>query len=94
MIQITSNPFLVTAPDTNDHELELSSHFPMQDGNTQVAFITVLSGTFKFAVNDSAANSPASFTSSSEKLLLTFDRNNAKLHCKAATAGETFLIHF
>lgn len=94
MIQITSNPFLVTAPDTNDHELELSTHFPMQDDSVQIAIIKIRSGTWRFAVNDNAGNSPATHTSSDDRLFLTFDINTARIHCKAATAGETFLISF
>lgn len=88
---VTANPQLITSVDTNvNHEIQFHPNFNSIIGKT--VFVEVVSGTFKFCVGTSAANSAATYTA--EKVApLSFDNGQFTLNYVCTSAGS-FRVSF
>lgn len=79
---------MITAVDTNNHEIDIQcgENGPGND----CLMIEVVTGTHKFAVNQDAGNSSASYTTAGTKVIITV--KNGRLNTKATTAGDQFRL--
>lgn len=87
MANVSVNPQMITAVDTNDDTLNFT--LPNGPGNNSPAFIEIVTGTFKFALDQSASLSSASWTTAGTKFPITI---TGKLHYQATNAGDQFRI--
>lgn len=94
---ITSIPALVTSVNGNNTELIINC-LPYTRFLYPVIHIVVISGTFKFAVGQSAADSEAEYVDGDEVVITLRIRSRnfseLNLHFMAAGVGETFKITF
>lgn len=91
IMNIATNPALVTATDSADTELVFTSGIKWASyPNGATAFIEIVSGSINFNVG-ADATSGATYTDG-QKLILTFFPNVRNIHFKAATAAQTFKI--
>lgn len=91
--QIAAVPQLITAAaDGNSHEIQFDPEFNQTLGVTQMAFITVISGTFKFNVGGPCTETNATYTA--EKVEpFPFVNGSRNIFYQATTAG-TFRVSF
>lgn len=87
---IEAIPQTITATaDGTDHELLFSAEFNQMLGATQIAFITVISGTFKFNVGGPTTETNASYTSSDLVEPIPFQNGGAlSLRYQSTSAGS------
>lgn len=90
-IDVTKNPMLITAADTNDNTLVFKAPIGKEDNGNLVAYIKVISGTFKFSVDSTADSASCPTWVDDEQLILTFNTQKP-IHFKAANSSETFKI--
>lgn len=88
--QIEALPQTITATaDGTDHELLFSPEFNSMFGATQVAFIAIVSGTFKFNVGGSTDETNASYTSTDTVQPISFQNGGAlSLRYRCTSAGS------
>ena len=86
-ITISAIPYVVTAGDTSNNELNIEKAFPAVG---LVAKLTVISGTFKFNNIGNASESNASYTDDESVLLTIIDGFN--LSYQANSGADTFRI--
>lgn len=88
---LSAIPQLISAgADGASHEIQFSTEFNNLLGNKQVAFITVVSGTFKFNVGGDCSETNATYTA--EKVEPLPFMNGTKNIFYQATTGGTFRI--
>lgn len=86
-------PQLITAgADGNSHEIQFSAEFNTLLGVTQMAFITVISGTFKFNVGGPCTETNAVYTA--ERVEPFPFVNGSQNIFYQATTGGTFRVSF
>lgn len=90
-MNITNNPFLVTAPDTAVIELNIMDELPKPRPIT-TAFIEVTVGSFKFAVGSSTDINNSPTFSAGAKVPISFVDGEDPLYAKATTANDKFII--
>jgi hypothetical protein len=88
MYTVTVNPQMLTSVDTSNHEINIDcgENGPGDDP----LMIEIVSGTHKFAVDQPASNSSASYTTAGTKVIITAKKG--KLNTSAATENESFRI--
>jgi hypothetical protein len=87
-MDIVNIPELVTAPDANNFEIIFNNRAGVTDPFT--VSIEIVSGTWKFNVGKTAADSSATYTAD-DKVLITLG-SGKNLNAKAANASETFKV--
>lgn len=91
---LSAVPQLITAgADGNSHEIQFATEFNNLCGSVQVAFITVVSGTFKFNVGGPCSESGATYTSSDKVEPIPFINGGQNIFYQA-TVGGTFRVSF
>lgn len=89
---LSAVPQLITAgADGVSHEIQFAPEFNTLLREDQVAYITVISGTFKFNVGGSCTETNASFTSAVPPIPFV---NGSQNIFYQATTGGTFTISF
>lgn len=91
--QIEAVPQLITATaDGISHEIQFSAEFNQSLREDQIAFITVVTGTFKFNSGGPCTETNASFT---EEIVppIPFINGSRNIHYQCTSAG-TFTISF
>lgn len=90
---LSALPQLISAgADGASHEIQFAPEFNAFMGSTQIAYITVVSGTFKFNVGGSCTETNATYTA--EKVEpLPFVNGSQNIFYQATTGG-TFKISF
>lgn len=95
-MDITTNPALVTSSDANDTTLVIKCNLPKNGTGERTAFITVVSGTFKFntgATADNAACPPYIDAEKVEPFVFQVSSSGVTdIHFKAAAGAQTFRI--
>lgn len=77
------------AADSIDHEIQWHTEFNLLLGaNTQVAFIKVVSGTFKFNVGGPTTETNASYTSSDTVQPIPFINGTLNIVYRCTSAGS------
>lgn len=90
--QIEAVPQLITAAADGDHEIQFSAEFNQSLREDQIAFITVVTGTFKFNSGGPCTETNATFTA--ERVPpIPFINGVRNIHYEATSAG-TFTISF
>lgn len=95
-MDVTKNPCLITAASASDTTLEFPETTYIGKGEPvtgdRIAFIKVVTGTFKFSVGSTADSAACpSYTSSDTIPPITFSPSK-QIHFKAANTDETFNI--
>lgn len=90
---LSAVPQMITAgADGSSHEIQFSPEFAQLLGTTQIAYITVISGTFKFNVGGACTETNATYTD--EKVEPLPFANGSQNIFYQATSGGTFRISF
>lgn len=91
--QLSAVPQLITAgADGQSHEIQFSPEFNTLLGETQIAFIKVVTGTFKFNVGGPCSETNATYTDEQVQPLPFI--NGVQNIFYQATTGGTFSISF
>lgn len=91
--QIEAIPQAITATaDGTDHELLFSAEFNSLFGSTQVAFINVVAGTFKFNVGGPTTETNASYTSTDLVQPIPFQNGGVLSFRYRCTSAGSFSI--
>lgn len=87
---IEAIPQLISAAaDSTDHEIQFHTEFnPILGAYTQIAFIKVVSGTFKFNVGGPTTESNASYTSSDTVEPIPFMNGTKNIVYRCTSAGS------
>lgn len=78
---------IAAGADGVSHEIQFSPEFDQILGTRQVAFITVISGTFKFNVGGSCAETNASYTAKVDQPI-PFINGSQNIFYQATTGGS------
>lgn len=89
--QIEAVPQLITAAVDGNHEIQFSPEFNQSLREDQVAFITVVSGTFKFNSGGPCTETNATFTGEVPPIPFINGVRNINYEC---TSAGTFTISF
>lgn len=92
-VSMVSNPALVTSPNANtDNTLvPISGIYGVDSSGTITAYIEVVTGTFKFNVGATSANSTATYIAG-DKFIITFRPGLDMIQFQSANTSETFRI--
>lgn len=95
-MDITTNPALITSADANDTTLVIKCNLPKTGMKERTAFITIISGTFKFNTGASADDADCpSYTNDAKVEPIAFEvsaNGDTSLHFKATAGSQTFRI--